>query len=465
MDSNDLELNAYARQLSQEEIDAKEHRNFVGGNWDELGPLQFEFLVQQGLRPNHYLLDVGCGALRGGLHFIHYLDPGHYCGFDINASLIDAAWQELREAGLENRHPRLAVEADFSSARFGQVFDFALAQSVFSHLPINHIVRCLAEMKKTLAPAGVFFATFFEAPGSTHLAQIAYPDFGGFATSYTKDPYHYSFEEFEWMAGVVGLTVERADSYAHPRGQKMLAFRLVDARDQLPREDKLGVGLHPGAAHYRAYVGPPEDYDLVAAMCFGLLTSLGLRGRHRLLDVGCGSLRLGRLLIPYLNEGNYHGLEPNQWLVDDGIAMEIGKDILTIKKPSFYFTDSVGAIGKQGQFDFAIAQSIYSHCGPDLLAKHLLETHEALAAGGALVATFVNGPADAGETGWVYPGCVEYTPAGMAAAAKSAGFDFYMLDWLHPRQSWALFAKPGFDVSWLMGRALSWNSWLQHGPK
>ena len=45
-------------------------------------------------------------------------------------------------------------------------------------------------------------------------------------------------------------------------------------------QEDLGLGLKPGDAQYRAYVGPPEDYDLVAAMTFNLLTTLGLR-QHR----------------------------------------------------------------------------------------------------------------------------------------------------------------------------------------
>ena len=229
--------------------------------------------------------------------------------------------------------------------------------------------------------------------------------------------------------------------------------------------DKLGLGLSPGDAHYRAYVGPPEDYDLVAAMCFGLLTSLGLRGRHCLLDVGCGSLRLGRLLIPYLNAAHYYGLEPNQWLVDEGLAQELGASIVPLKEPQFYFGDSSQLIGKTDFFDFAIAQSIFSHCGLDLLTKHLTEIHSALAPGGALLATFVTGAADSEESGWVYPGCVNYTPELMAQLANDCGYEFELLDWLHPRQTWALFAKPDFDRSWLRGRPLGWNTWLQHGPK
>lgn len=183
----------------------------------------------------------------------------------------------------------------------------------------------------------------------------------------------------------------------------------IEAHDRTATE-QLGLGLSPGDAHYRAYVGPPENYDLVAAMCFGLLTSLGLRGRHTVLDLGCGSLRLGRLLIPYLNAGNYYGLEPNQWLVDEGLAMELGQDIVPIKKPNFFFGDSSKLMGKTGVFDFAIAQSIFSHCGLDLLTRHLSEIHTTLAPGGALLATFVTGEADSDESGWVYPGCVQYTP-------------------------------------------------------
>jgi hypothetical protein len=58
--------------------------------------------------------------------------------------------------------------------------------------------------------------------------------------------------------------------------------------------------LTPGDMHYTAYVGPPAQYDFMGASQFRLLCTLGLRENHTLLDFGCGSLRAGRLLIPYL---------------------------------------------------------------------------------------------------------------------------------------------------------------------
>src|ERR1700745_2047005 len=36
------------------------HREIVGGLWEEIGTLQFEFMKRMGLRPESLLLDVGC---------------------------------------------------------------------------------------------------------------------------------------------------------------------------------------------------------------------------------------------------------------------------------------------------------------------------------------------------------------------------------------------------------------------
>ena len=227
------------------------------------------------------------------------------------------------------------------------------------------------------------------------------------------------------------------------------------------RED-LGAGLKPGDSHYRAYVGPPEDYDLIAAMTFNLLTTLGLRQHHSLLDVGCGSLRIGRLLIPYLNRGKYFGLEPHQWLVEAGIKHELGEEVVQIKRPTFFFTDSPDALTqKRISFDFALAQSIFSHCGLDLIRGWLSAISRSLARDGALVATFLPDEKDSAKTGWVYPECVNYRSATLERTASEANLRFQILDWKHPRQTWALFAAPNFDSEWFENKPLTWNAGLE----
>jgi GT2 family glycosyltransferase/tetratricopeptide (TPR) repeat protein len=218
-------LNPYDQQLTSQNIDAQIHRSFVGGLWDEVGRLQFEFLKHQGLKPDHYLVDVGCGALRGGIHFIPYLNDGHYCGLDMNASLIEAGKRELRTAGIVDKKPNLLVNETFEINRFKIPFDFAIAVSVFTHLPMNHIIRCLVEMKEALNTDGVFYATFFQAPESAYTGNIKHNP-GGVKTHYDSDPFHYSFDEMAYMASIAGLKVRLVGDWNHPRDQKMLAFTM-----------------------------------------------------------------------------------------------------------------------------------------------------------------------------------------------------------------------------------------------
>ena len=231
----------------------------------------------------------------------------------------------------------------------------------------------------------------------------------------------------------------------------------------LDNQESLGTDLKPGDAHYRAYVGPPEDYDLIAAMTFNLLTTLGLRQYHSLLDVGCGSLRIGRLLIPYLNQGKYFGVEPNEWLVEEGIKRELGEALVQIKRPTFFFSDSPETIAEANvSFDFAVAQSIFSHCGLDLIRNWLSAISRSLAQDGAFIATFVTGEEDSPRRGWVYPECVSYQAGTLRRAAAEAGLLFEILDWKHPRQTWALFAAPKFDSAWIKNGPLTWNAGLEN---
>jgi hypothetical protein len=219
------------------------------------------------------------------------------------------------------------------------------------------------------------------------------------------------------------------------------------------------LALNPGDEHYRAYVGPPVDYDLVSAMVFNLLTSIGLRQHHRVLDVGCGSLRVGRLLIPYLNPGGYFGVEPNKWLVEAGIENEIGRDLVRLKSPTLAFGTSLEEFKTPPKIDYAIAQSIFSHAGQDILTGWLSQISGHLSDTGALLATFVTGDKDYAENGWVYPGCVTYRPETMAQIASKFDFGFEVIDWAHPRQTWSLFSKKGYDKSLITG-PISWNRFV-----
>ncbi len=216
-------INSYFKELSDREINDKVHRDFVGGLWDEIGQLQFKFLVDSGLKPYHKLLDIGCGSLRGGVHYVKYLEEGNYFGLDINKSLITAGKIEIEEAGLINKRPNLISDDKFSFEKFYSKFDFMISISLFTHLPMNIIVRCLSKARESLSPNGLYFATFFEAPTNAHLEAILQQP-GGRITNYDSDPFHYSKGELASMAILAGLEVSIIGDWDHPRNQKMAIF-------------------------------------------------------------------------------------------------------------------------------------------------------------------------------------------------------------------------------------------------
>lgn len=200
------------------------HRKAVGGMWEEVGRLQLDFMRGRGLEPEHYLLDVGCGSLRGGVRLIPYLEPGHYYGVDRNQRLLDAGRTELEAANLQDRAAVLAQMDDFGFERLDRSFDFILAQSLFSHLPLNTIARCLVGVARVLRPGGTFYATFFEnREGKVYLDPIEQGD--GFRSHYDADPYHYTRDALEWACEGTRLSAEYLGDWGHPRNQMMMAFR------------------------------------------------------------------------------------------------------------------------------------------------------------------------------------------------------------------------------------------------
>lgn len=219
--------------------------------------------------------------------------------------------------------------------------------------------------------------------------------------------------------------------------------------------------LRPGDPHYRAYVGPPLQYDFMGLTQLALLYGAGLREWHSVLDIGCGSLRAARLLIPFLEENRYCGIEPNSWLVEEGLEKNIGKDMAGIKKPRF---DSNGQFdcGIFGQsFDFVLAQSILSHTKVGMARRCIAEVAKVVNPEGLFLCTFVLPGAasknvDPPEDEWVYPGLVEISEPTIAKLFSEAGLSHWRLPWFHPRQTWfAAGANPqrlsAEDVSSLSG--------------
>jgi SAM-dependent methyltransferase len=119
----DASSNRYADLEGIARSAAADHRAVVGGLWEELGRLQLDFLKSRGLRPEHFLIDIGCGSFRAGVKLIPFLEQGHYFGLDLNESLIAIGYErEIVPAGLAERFP-------IANAIVSDCFDLARLRS------------------------------------------------------------------------------------------------------------------------------------------------------------------------------------------------------------------------------------------------------------------------------------------------------------------------------------------------
>jgi SAM-dependent methyltransferase len=206
-------LEAYSRHTDKRVLE--DPKAAVGGHWDEIGMLQFEFLKARGLTPSNTLLDIGCGTLRGGRHFISFLNAGNYTGMDISPNAIEYAEQLVKQEGMEDKRPKLVLSQakDLQFTEFPQTrFDFILAQSVFTHLMPKHIAECFAHVGKIMKPHSLFFFTYFRSDKSKRMS--------------LKD-FSYPLSYFQNLADSNNFTlVDWTGQYPHPKRQNMLSIQM-----------------------------------------------------------------------------------------------------------------------------------------------------------------------------------------------------------------------------------------------
>lgn len=157
---------------------------------------------------------------------------------------------------------------------------------------------------------------------------------------------------------------------------------------------------------YKTFVGNPKDYDKIGNIVFNLLLKYGLKPEHKLLDIGCGSLRVGKHIIKYLDKYNYCGLEPNNWLFKE----ESEKDSIKIKIPAFndnrdFELDMFHIHG----FDYILCNSVFIHACKQEIEKVFSQLKEVLKPDGKFIFNFIQGDKDNNANEWTYPSHICYT--------------------------------------------------------
>ncbi len=141
----------------------EEHHNIYGKEW-ALGYDQLKYLINDGLKPSHKLLDIGCGVGRFGTKAINYLNMSNYCGFDNCSKSIDIFIKyECVVNFLYKKIPNIfkADILDFQQILIPIQFDYVIAFSVFNHIKNQKDISLFMNiLSKSIKKDGKLICTF-----------------------------------------------------------------------------------------------------------------------------------------------------------------------------------------------------------------------------------------------------------------------------------------------------------------
>ena len=126
----------------------------------------FDYLKRHGLKPEHRLLDFGCGFGRTAIVVLPYLAPGNYVGVEISRERVRIAEEWVDREKLRDRAPRFVVTTDLDLGYVDAAsVDVFWMQAVVSHMPQADIERVFAAVRRVLKPDGFLLFDYVEAAG------------------------------------------------------------------------------------------------------------------------------------------------------------------------------------------------------------------------------------------------------------------------------------------------------------
>ena len=106
---------------------------------------------------------------------------------------------------------------------------------------------------------------------------------------------------------------------------------------------------------------PLETFEQAGREQLIALLGEGLSPEAKVLDVGCGCLRIAYWLARFLDPGCYHGIEPARQRVEYGLKYLFTPEEVALKEPRFDFNSRFDSSVFGVRFDFFLARSIWTH--------------------------------------------------------------------------------------------------------
>ena len=149
------ELIAKTAALDELELEKQSHADvyFETGYYSVLR--LFKILEHFSINPRTIgsIFELGCGTARLLRHF-RYLDGVRLVGSDVNPEMVQ--WCQANLPDIEFYQNELTPPLTFAE---DNSFDFVLASSVFTHIPLDTQELWLAEMQRILRPGGIFICS------------------------------------------------------------------------------------------------------------------------------------------------------------------------------------------------------------------------------------------------------------------------------------------------------------------
>jgi hypothetical protein len=106
---------------------------------------------------------------------------------------------------------------------------------------------------------------------------------------------------------------------------------------------------------------PLETFELGGRSQLIRLLTEGLNPESKVLEIGCGCLRVAYWLVRFLDPGCYYGIEPARQRVEYGLQYLFTPEDLRLQRPRFDFNPRFDSSVFGARFDFFLAGSIWTH--------------------------------------------------------------------------------------------------------
>jgi ubiquinone/menaquinone biosynthesis C-methylase UbiE len=370
------------------------------GDFDGIGRAELEELRESGLRPEHALLDLGCGVGRLAQFAIPFLAHGEYVGVDISPTMIERARRRcdaIESACRVSWKVEPASELGFPDA----AFDVVCAYSVFTHMEHEDAYRYLKEALRITRPRGLCLVTCL--PIDTPYGADVFVASAGVPLAARWSQVRNVVTSRELMSTIARLAGWVVLDWRPSRAGQTLCV--------LQKPDGAAPGTSPAVGSGRDLTPPLglirlignaewSDFSAVGNEYLGHFQDLcQLRPDEAVLDVGCGSGRMALPLTRFLTKGSYEGFDVS------GPCIEWCARAITPRFPRFRFQtadvrhDLYNPAGRYAAaeyefpyadrtFDLVFLTSVFTHLLPEAMDRYLAEIARVLDRGGRCLVTY-----------------------------------------------------------------------------